>query len=169
MRHNNHRFSLGVKKEHREAMMASLVTALFLHGRITTTLAKAKALRPFAERLITLAKKAAVAENAALKLHYRRQAIAKVRSVDAVHQLFNVRAPEFAERVGGYTRIYKLLQRQGDAAPMAIIELIAASDKGYKSTTRRKRKASSAPRKAAKVVAKKAEKVEETAAVAAAE
>ena len=80
MRHQKHRHQLGVKKEHRVAMVAALATALFKHRRIETTLAKAKALRPFAERLITLAKKAEQATEGAQKLHYRRQAAARLRN-----------------------------------------------------------------------------------------
>lgn len=139
MRHRKHRHQLGVKKEHREALMAALASALFRHGRIETTLAKAKALRPFAEKIITLAKKAAATEDAARKLHYRRIAIARVRDKDAVKQLFDERVAEFAQREGGYVRIYKLIPRASDAAAMGIVELIAGDDEGY---TKPKRKAS---------------------------
>jgi len=118
--------------------MGNLAAALFTHGKIQTTLAKARALRPFAEKIITLAKKAAQTENAARKLHYRRLAIARVRDHAAVRQLFDERANEFLNRDGGYTRIYKLLRRDSDAAEMAIIELIDASDEGYRKTRRRK-------------------------------
>lgn len=131
MRHAKHRHSLGRKKEHRVATMALLAQALFKHGRIKTTVAKAKALRPFAEKIITLAKKSLVAQDLAVKLHYRRLAIAKVRNPEIVKQLFEERAPSFADRNGGYTRIYKLWARIGDAAEMALIELVAADDKGY--------------------------------------
>lgn len=133
MRHAKHRHQLGRKKEHRAATIANLAAALFKHTRIQTTLAKAKALRPFAEKVITLAKKATTAETAAQKLHYRRQAIAKVRDRDAIKILFNEKATEFANRAGGYTRIYKLGNRVStDAAEMALIELIPASDEGYR-------------------------------------
>ncbi|HCJ12597.1 MAG: 50S ribosomal protein L17 [Verrucomicrobia bacterium GWF2_51_19] len=132
MRHVKHKHILGVKKEHRIAMMAHLATALFKHGRIETTLAKAKALRPFAEKMITLAKKASVAEQPKDKLHYRRLAIAQIRDNGAVKQLFNDRVNEFSSRTGGYTRIFKILPRLGDAAPMALIELIHAADSGIK-------------------------------------
>ncbi|MGE9293108.1 MAG: 50S ribosomal protein L17 [Puniceicoccales bacterium] len=147
MRHNNHRHVLGVKKAHRSALMANLATALFTHGRIQTTLAKAKALRPFAEKMITLACKAAATEDAARKLHYRRQAIAQVRDVAAVKMLFDERVSEFTSRNGGYCRIYKLVPRIGDAADMAIIELIAADDEGY---SKPKRKGAKKPAKAKK-------------------
>ncbi len=113
--------------------MASLAGALFLHGRIQTTLAKAKALRPFAEKIVTLAKKAAQTDDKVKKLHYYRLALAKVRQEEPVAVLFNKRAQEFLNRNGGYTRIYKLaIPRIGDATPMALIELIAADDEGYK-------------------------------------
>lgn len=157
MRHQKHSHSLGVKKEHREAMVASLASSLFIRGRIRTTLAKAKALRPFAERVITLAKKAGAVEAAADKLHLRRQAIAKLRDVGAAKALFDERAKEFANRKGGYTRIYKIGPRIGDAAEMALIELIPASDEGYKK---------SAKKKPAKKAAKKSAKKEAPEAVA---
>lgn len=131
MRHRKHRHQLGVKKEHREALMANLASAFIRHGRIQTTLAKAKALRPYTERLITLAKRAAQTEDAAKKLHLRRQAIARIRDKEAVKQLFDERVQEFLKREGGYTRIYKLVPRAGDAADIAIIELIGADDEGY--------------------------------------
>ncbi len=130
MRHNKHTHTLGVKKEHRSALLANLASSLILHGRIETTLAKAKALRPFVEKVITLSKKGT--------LHHRRQALAKLRNVKAVHLLFDEKASEFADRTGGYTRIYKLgFQRQGDAAELALIELVAASDEGYRKSRRK--------------------------------
>lgn len=144
MRHSKHRFQLGVKSQHRVALMANLAASLIRHGRIQTTKAKAKALRPFIERIITLAKKAELAQDPAQKLHYRRLAIARIRDKKAVHQLFDERAQEFVNRQGGYTRIYKLVARQGDAAEMAIIELIDGADEGYK-TGRRKAKAAKKP------------------------
>jgi len=118
-------------------MMGNLSVALITHGRIETTLAKAKALRPFIEKVITLAKKAEQANDAARKLHFRRLAIARVRDKKAVAQLFDERASEFANRAGGYTRIYKIGQRIGDAAEMALIELIDASDEGYEKPKRK--------------------------------
>jgi large subunit ribosomal protein L17 len=131
MRHRKHKFQLGVKREHREAIMASLATALFTHGRIQTTLIKAKALRPYAEKIITYAKKAALTEDKADKVHYRRLAIAKIHDVEAAKKLFTERAGEFLNRPGGYTRIYKLGARVGDAAETALIELVSGDDKGY--------------------------------------
>lgn len=130
MRHLKHRFILGRKKEHRVALMSNLAAALLRHGKIQTTLTKAKALRPFVERVITLAVKAN-GESPERALHYRRQAIAKVRDKDAVATLFNERAQMFTDRPGGYTRIYKLGTRLGDAAEMAVIQLIPAEDEGY--------------------------------------
>ncbi len=132
MRHQKHRHVLGVKKEHRAALIATLAASLFKHGKIQTTLAKAKALRPFAERVITLAKKAAAADTPAKKLHYRRLAIVRVRDLPAVRALFDEKAAEFANRTGGYTRIYKLMPRVSDATPMAQIELVLGADEGYK-------------------------------------
>jgi len=131
MRHNKHRHILGVKKEHRAALMANLASSLIIHGRIQTTLAKAKALRPFIEKIITLAKKAKISENKASAIHFRRQALSKIRNKDAVEVLFNEKVDAFLARKGGYTRIYKLIPRIGDAADMAIIEFIAADDEGY--------------------------------------
>jgi len=137
MRHLKHRFQLGRKKEHRQALMANLGAALIRHGRIQTTLPKAKALRPFVEKIITLAKKA---ENASPEraLHYRRLAQSRVRDKEALGILFNDRASAFSDRPGGYTRIYKLGTRKGDAAEMAVIQLIPADDEGYGKKSRSK-------------------------------
>lgn len=137
MRHLKHRFQLGRKKEHRAALMSNLGAALLRHGRIQTTLPKAKALRPFIEKIITLSKKAegASPERA---LHYRRLALSRVRDKDAVATLFNERASTFTKRDGGYTRIYKLGTRIGDAAEMAVIQLIPAEDEGYPKKARKK-------------------------------
>lgn len=138
MRHQKHHHQLGVKKEHRQALLANLAAALIQRGRISTTLAKAKALRPFIEKIITLAKKANAASAKGKQLHYRRIALARLRHKKAVFLLFNEKAKAFMQRSGGYTRIYKLLPRIGDAADMAIIECIPASDKGYRRTKRKK-------------------------------
>jgi large subunit ribosomal protein L17 len=139
MRHAKHKHQLGRKKEHRQATMANLASALFKHSRIKTTLAKAKALRPFAEKVVTLARKASVTTVSEEKLHYRRQAIAKVRDRDVIKHLFDETVKEFVSRPGGYTRIYKLGNRTStDAAEMALIELIPASDEGYKKQRRKK-------------------------------
>lgn len=131
MRHNKKRHKLGVSGPHQAALLANLSVALIQNGRIETTLAKAKALRPFIEKLITLSKKAAVSNDGARKLHYRRLALSRVRSKTAVARLFDELVVEFSERTGGYTRIYKLGQRIGDAAEMGLIELIDKADTGY--------------------------------------
>ena len=150
MRHSKKRHKLGVSGPHRSAMMGNLAVALITHGRIETTLAKAKALRPFIEKIITLAKKADKANDAARKLHFRRLAIARVRDKKAVAQLFDERVSEFVDRPGGYTRIYKLGQRIGDAAEMALIELIDGNDEGYESPKKKKTAKKAAKKKAAK-------------------
>ncbi len=131
MRHSKRRHKLGVTGPHRSAMLSNLAVSLITHGRIKTTLSKAKALRPFIEKIITLAKKAHQANDAARKLHFRRLAISRVRDKKVVAVLFDEKVTEFLERPGGYTRIYKLGQRIGDAAEMALIEFIDASDEGY--------------------------------------
>jgi large subunit ribosomal protein L17 len=111
----------GGSAAHQKQIMANLASELFRHGRITTTEAKAKMLRPYAERLITKAKRG--------DLHARRLVLAQLRDRDLVARLFEEVAPRFSEREGGYTRILKLDPRKGDAARMALIELVdAASD-----------------------------------------
>jgi large subunit ribosomal protein L17 len=132
MRHSKHKHLLGVKSAHRLSLMANMCCALIENGRIRTTLAKAKALRPSIEKIITLAKKAHISEDPAKKVHYRRLAIARLRNKKSVQKLFDELAEDFVNRTGGYTRIYKLaIPRLGDAADMAIIEFVKASDKGY--------------------------------------
>ena len=107
---------LGGSPAHQRLILANLATSLFEHGAITTTEAKARRLRPFAERLITKAKKG--------DLHNRRQVLSVISNKGVVHTLFEDIAPRFAERPGGYTRITKLGPRKGDNAPMAVIELV---------------------------------------------
>ncbi|MFI7276173.1 50S ribosomal protein L17 [Streptomyces sp. NPDC049879] len=109
---------LGGSAAHERMMLANLATSLFEHGRITTTVAKARRLRPVAERLITKAKKG--------DLHNRRQVMQTIRDKSVVHTLFTEIGPKFANRPGGYTRITKLGPRRGDNAPMAVIELVEA-------------------------------------------
>ena len=109
---------LGGGPAHERLMLANLATALFEHGRITTTEAKAKRLRPLAERLITFAKRG--------DLHARRRVLTVVRDKDVVHVLFDEIGPRFENRPGGYTRIIKIGTRKGDNAPMAVIELVEA-------------------------------------------
>jgi large subunit ribosomal protein L17 len=148
MRHNKHHASLGVTVEHRRAMMSNLAASLIEHGRIQTTLTKAKALRPFIEKVITKAKKAAAMTEKKDQIHLRRLALADVRNEDAITKLFNESYKEFANRNGGYTRIYKLgAQRQSDAAELALIEFVKAEDTGYKKSKGRKAaKAKKAPK-----------------------
>ena len=118
MRHRRKGRKLGRDASHRKALFSNMAGSLFEHGRIKTTEAKAKELRPIAEKLITLARKDPGHVAA------QRQAVAYLRSKDSVHRLFHEVAPRFTERPGGYTRIVKLGPRQGDAAPMAYIELV---------------------------------------------
>jgi large subunit ribosomal protein L17 len=139
MRHKKHRSSLGVTREHRAAMLSNMGASLIKHGRIETTLTKAKALRPFIEKVITKAKQAAAKAEPKDAIHLRRLALASVRDEDAITKLFNETCKEFANRHGGYTRIYKLgRQRLGDAAEMALIEFVKADDAGYKKSKGRK-------------------------------
>jgi large subunit ribosomal protein L17 len=112
---------LGGSPAHQRLILRNLATALFEHGRITTTEAKARTLRPYAEKLITKAKKAHLGEN---PLHNRREVLKSITDKGVVHHLFTEIAPVFAERPGGYTRITKIGPRQGDNAPMAVIELV---------------------------------------------
>jgi len=161
MRHSNRKHKLGVSGPHRSAMMGNLSVALITHGRIETTLPKARALRPFIEKIVTLAKKAEKANDAARKLHFRRLAIARVRDKQAVAKLFDERVSEFTERAGGYTRIYKIGQRIGDAAEMALIEFVDGNDEGYNPKPKKKAAKKAAKKKAAKKVAEKAEDDEE--------
>jgi len=153
MRHNKHHASLGVTREHRAAMLSNLAASLIEHGRIQTTLTKAKALRPFIEKAITKAKHAAGKAEKKDQIHLRRLVLADIRNEDAVTKLFNETHKEFANRSGGYTRIYKLgPQRISDAAELALIEFVKADDQGYKkSKGSRKGKAKKGPK------AKKAE------------
>jgi large subunit ribosomal protein L17 len=116
MRHRKAVSKLGRTAAHRKSLMANMSASLFEHKHITTTEAKAKAVRRFSEKLITLAKKDSV--------HARRIALRKLRHRKVVERLFNEIAPKFTERNGGYTRVIKLGQRDGDAARMAILELV---------------------------------------------
>lgn len=154
MRHNKHHASLGVTREHRAAMLSNMAASLIEHGRIQTTLTKAKALRPFIEKVITKAKKAAAKSDKKDQIHLRRLALADVRNEDAVTKLFNETYKEFVNRSGGYTRIYKLgQQRISDAAELALIEFVKADDVGYKKSKSKKSKG----KKAAKAAAPAAE------------
>ena len=122
MRHARTGKKLGRDAAHRKALYSNLTCSLIEHGRIRTTEAKAKAVKPFAEQMITLGKRGDLAA--------RRQAIAELRSQDVVHQLFATVAPRFADRPGGYTRIVKLGPRQGDAAEMVYLELVDYAPNG---------------------------------------
>ena len=113
---------LGGSPAHQRLILANLATALFEHGRITTTEARARTLRPVAEKLITKAKKAEL--GTVESLHQRREVLKTIRDKSIVHQLFTEIGPSFAERPGGYTRITKIGNRKGDNAPMAVIELV---------------------------------------------
>jgi len=136
---------LGGSPAHERHILANLATALFQHGRITTTEAKARRLRPVAERLITFAKRG--------DLHARRHVLTVVTDKGVVHQLFTEIAPEFSERDGGYTRITKIGPRKGDNAAMAVIELVRGEPVAAKPRRRARRAAAEAPAAAAPVAA----------------
>ena len=134
---------LGGSSSHQKALLANLATSLFEHGRIKTTEPKARALRPYAEKLITHAKKGT--------LHNRREVLKKIRDKDVVHTLFAEIGPFFADRNGGYTRIIKVEARKGDNAPMAVIELVR--EKTVTSEANRARSAGASKKAAAPVAA----------------
>jgi len=135
---------LGGSSSHQKALLANLAASLFEHGRIKTTEPKARALRPYAEKLITHAKKGT--------LHNRREVMKKIRDKDVVHALFAEIGPFFADREGGYTRIIKMEARKGDNAPMAVIELVRE-----KTVTSEADRARRAANKAAKKAAEAAQ------------
>jgi large subunit ribosomal protein L17 len=137
---------LGGSSSHQKALLANLATSLFEHGRIKTTEPKARALRPYAEKLITHAKKGT--------LHNRREVMKKIRDKDIVHTLFAEIGPFYADRNGGYTRIIKVEARKGDNAPMAVIELVR--EKTVTSEAERARRSASKAAKKAPVVAAEA-------------
>lgn len=141
---------LGGSSSHQKAILANLATSLFEHGRIKTTEPKARALRPYAEKLITHAKKGT--------LHNRREVMKKIRDKDVVHTLFAEIGPFFADREGGYTRIIKVEARKGDNAPMAVIELVR--EKTVVSEANRARRAAASARQAAAAKAPAAAPVE---------
>ena len=130
---------LGGSSSHQKALLANLAASLFEHGRIKTTEPKARALRPYAEKLITHAKKGT--------LHNRREVMKKIRDKDVVHALFAEIGPFFADRAGGYTRIIKVEARKGDNAPMAVIELVrektvtSEADRARRAATKAAKKA----------------------------
>jgi large subunit ribosomal protein L17 len=145
---------LGGSPAHERHILANLATALFQHGRITTTEAKARRLRPVAERLITFAKRG--------DLHARRHVLTVVTDRGVVHQLFTVIAPEFSERDGGYTRITKIGPRKGDNAAMAVIELVRGEPVAAR-PRRRARRAPAAAQPAAAAATTATEPQDETA------
>ncbi|ONI82599.1 50S ribosomal protein L17 [Saccharothrix sp. ALI-22-I] len=145
---------LGGSPAHERLMLANLATSLFTHGRITTTEAKAKRLRPYAEKLISKAKVG--------DLHNRREILKVIRDKDIVHKLFAEIGPQFADRSGGYTRITKTLPRKGDNAPMAVIELVA--EQTVTAEAERARKTKFAKDEAAKAASTEETKVEDAAA-----
>lgn len=120
MRHNKSGRRLGRKPDHRQHMMRNMVTSFFENEKITTTVTRAKELRKLVDRMVTLGKRG--------DLHARRQALRVIRDHKVVAKLFEMIAPRYSERPGGYTRIIRLENRQGDNAPMAIIELV---EEGY--------------------------------------
>ena len=128
MRHRKSGRKLNRTSSHRKAMFANMAAALINHEQITTTLPKAKELRPFAERLITISRKGD-------DLHARRRVLRTITNAGIVRKLFDTIAPRFSDRPGGYLRILKLGRRRGDAAEMAIVELVGSEEK----ITRRKR------------------------------
>ncbi len=118
MRHRNSGFKLGRNTSHRRAMLRNLVTSIILNDRVETTITKCKASRPLVEKMITLGKKGDV--------HSRRQALAYLMTDEAVTRLFNVVSPRYTTRPGGYLRIVRTSTRKGDAAELAVIELLGA-------------------------------------------
>jgi large subunit ribosomal protein L17 len=154
---------LGGSSAHQRHILANLATALFEHGKITTTEAKARRLRPYAERLITFAKRG--------DLHARREVLTVVTDRGVVHTLFSEIGPRFATREGGYTRITKIGPRKGDNAPLAVIELVEEEAAATSSRRRRPRRAPARPArpKADEAAPASAEAAEEQEAAAAAE
>ena len=133
MRHRNAGIKLGRTSSHREAMFRNMVTSLFKHDRIRTTDVKAKELKRWADKIVTLAKQG--------DLSARRQALAIVREKDVVHKLFEEASERFGSISGGYTRVVKVGRRPGDAAPISIVELVAQEKSKKKDETKKKSKA----------------------------
>ena len=137
MRHQRAGRKLGRDSSHRKALYANLTSALIEHGRIKTTVAKAKEVRPIAEQMITLGRRGGVPA--------RRQALKFLRSQDVVHKLFSELGPRFADRPGGYCRIVKIGPRQGDAAEMAYLELVDFTPDAKPERRRRRREETETP------------------------
>ena len=157
MRHQKKTVKLGRTAEHRKALLANQVCSLIEHQRIKTTLAKAKAVRPLAEKMVTLGKKNS--------LHARRTALAVLRQKDAVQKLFADIAPRSKERNGGYTRIVKLGQRKSDSAPIAFIEWVdapIATDEVAAESSDKKRKGAKKAEEKSSGKAKKGEEAGES-------
>src|SRR6187551_367748 len=152
MRHQKKTVKLGRTAEHRKALLANQVCSLIEHQRIKTTLAKAKAVRPLAEKMVTLGKKGS--------LHARRTALAVLRQKGAVKKLFEDIAPRSATRNGGYTRIVKLGARKSDAAPVAFIEWVDAPVVVEEPVLEEKGKKSKAPKEAEKKTERKPKKTD---------
>jgi large subunit ribosomal protein L17 len=148
MRHRRAGSKLGRLSAHRWALFRNLLTALFRHERITTTMAKAKAVRPLADRLVTLAKRDS--------LHARRQALALVQDPSVVRRLFDTIGARFSDRRGGYTRIVPAGTRRGDAAPLALLELMDRPAPSGEKKAKGKRKGEAAPTGKAAKKARKA-------------
>ena len=145
---------LGGSPAHQRLIISNLATALFEHGRITTTEAKARVLRPVAEKLITKAKKAEL--GTVQSLHNRREVLKTIHDKSVVHTLFTEIGPSFSDRPGGYTRITKVGPRKGDNAPMAVIELVTEAYSPKAPSTKKTEKAA-APASAAPVEAEETE------------
>ncbi|MGA1540687.1 MAG: 50S ribosomal protein L17 [Chthoniobacterales bacterium] len=149
MRHQNKTVKLGRSQAHRDALLANQVCSLIIHQRIRTTLAKAKAARPLAEKMVTLGKKGTI--------HARRTAAAYLHQADAVKKLFDEIAPRSATRAGGYTRIVKLGPRKSDSAPMAVLEWVDTAPVEAATEPAAEEKAKPAKKPAAKKAAPKKE------------
>ncbi len=149
---------LGGSPSHQRLILSNLATALFEHGRITTTETRARTLRPVAEKLITKAKKAEL--GTVESLHHRREVLKTIRDKSVVHALFTEIGPSFADRPGGYTRITKIGPRKGDNAPMAVIELV--TEKYDPKPARSKTTKADEPKQTAAPVEEPADEVEST-------
>ena len=150
MRHQKNTRKLGRTSQHRDAMLANIVASLIIHKRVKTTLAKAKAARPLAEKLVTLGKSGT--------LHAHRLAVAKIGQRDAVATLFKTIAPGFKDRKGGYTRIVKLGPRQSDSAPVAFLEWVDYVVEAAEAPVEKTEKPAKADKPAKAEKAEKAEK-----------
>ena len=147
MRHQRAGIKLNRTGSHRNAMFRNMVTSLFEHGRIHTTDAKAKELRRWADRLVTLAKRG--------DLHARRKALSIVRSKAVVHKLFEDVSSRFGQRAGGYTRVIKLGSRLGDGAPVSVVEFVTPEEIKEKKKPKRKKSKKPEPEKKQKVAQEK--------------